>query len=225
MSVKDIIKNSVYESFVGNSGQSFTDICLVLVMACVIGVYIFGVYKFFTKSAFYSKDLNISIAGMTVVVAAIVIAMQANLLVSLGMVGALSIVRFRTAVKNPLDLFYLFWGISAGIICGVKLYVLVIVLCVIMTLLVYVLGIIPVNKAPAILVLKTKSSADISLIFEIIKANSNYLKENSYIIKNGEKEIIYEINTKDPGLIMDKIGAYEGVISVTWLTHTGEMRA
>ncbi len=106
MSVKDVIKNSVYESLGGGTTMSAKTVVLILLIACLMGVYIFLVYKLSSKTAFYSKDLNLTIAGMPVIVAAIMIAMQSNLLVSLGMVGALSIVRFRNALKNPQDIDY-----------------------------------------------------------------------------------------------------------------------
>jgi len=118
MSFKDVIKNSVYESLGGGTNLSARSILLLIAIAALVGLYIFAVYKLSSKSAFYSKDLNVTMAGMPIIVAAIMIAMQSNLLVSLGMVGALSIVRFRNAVKNPIDLLYLFWSISAGIIVG-----------------------------------------------------------------------------------------------------------
>ena len=95
MSIKDVIKNSVYESLGGGTNLSVKSILLLIAIAALVGVYIFTVYKLSSKSAFYSRDLNMTIAGMPVIVAAIMIAMQSNLLVSLGMVGALSIVRFR----------------------------------------------------------------------------------------------------------------------------------
>lgn len=140
MSVKDVIKSSVYESLAGGTGLHFGEVCFILVLSFIIGGYIFFVYKGFSKSAFYSKDLNVTLATICIVVAAIMVAMQSNLLVSLGMVGALSIVRFRTAVKNPMDLLYLFWSISVGIICGVGLYVLAACLCIIMTIAIFVCG-------------------------------------------------------------------------------------
>ena len=128
MSVKDVIKRSVYESLGGGTNLSALNVVLIIGIACLVGLYIFYVYKLTTKSAFYSKDLNVTMAGLPLIIAAIMIAMQSNLLVSLGMVGALSIVRFRNAVKNPLDLLYLFWSVSAGIIVGVGLYVLAFIL-------------------------------------------------------------------------------------------------
>ena len=225
MSIKDVIKNSVYENFVGETGLSFLSICLILFIACLVGLYIFGVYKYFSRSAFYSKDLNITLAGMVVVVAAVMIAMQANLLVSLGMVGALSIVRFRTAVKNPMDLLYLFWGISAGIICGVGLHLLVAVLCIVMTVLIFILGKIPNSKAPDLLVMRLKSGADLGEIFEEIKKKCGYAKENSIVVKNGEKEVIYEIQSKNPDVLLSVLETKEDIVSINWITHHGEMRS
>ena len=97
----------------------------------------------------------LAMAGLPLIVAVIMIAMQSNLLVSLGMVGALSIVRFRNAVKNPIDLLYLFWSISVGIIVGIGLYLLGIVLSILMTLLLLVLNIVPNGKTPELLVLRS----------------------------------------------------------------------
>lgn len=224
MSVKDVIKSSVYERFAGGTELSFWSVSLILVMALLVGFYIYLVYKNFCKSEFYSKDLNITIAGMAVVVAAIMIAMQSNLLVSLGMVGALSIVRFRTAVKNPMDLLYLFWSISAGIICGVGLYVLGIVLCIIMTVLIAVLGIIPNSKAPALLVIHSDMNMEIDQIDHALRAESKYLKQKSIIVKNNDKEWIFEISSKKPDATIQALQSVQGVRSINWLEHSGEFR-
>ena len=224
MSIKDVIKSGVYEKFVGQTGISFFGICAILLMACLIGVYIFFVYKNFTRSEFYSKDLNITIAGMTIVVAAIMIAMQSNLLVSLGMVGALSIVRFRTAVKNPMDLLYLFWAISGGIICGVGLYVLAAVLCIIMTITIFVLGKVPNSKAPAIVVIRTDLTVPITDLEKMVKENSKCCKEKSVVVKNGEREIIYEIRSASQDSLISRLEQNNGVHSINWLEHHGEMR-
>ena len=172
MSVKDVIKSSVYEALGGGTNLSTRMLFGILVVACMIGVYIFMVYKLSSKSAFYSKDLNITIAGLTVIVAAIMIAMQSSLIVSLGMVGALSIIRFRNAVKNPVDLLYLFWAVSAGIIVGVGLYILAIVLCIMMTMLMLILDKVPNAKAPDLLVLRgLDEKINYDTIYDIMKEN------------------------------------------------------
>lgn len=224
MSVKDVIKNSVYENFAGGTGLTFLEVVLVLIIACVVGVYIYMVYKTLTRSEFYSRDLNVTIAGMSVVVAAIMIAMQSNLLVSLGMVGALSIVRFRTAVKNPIDLLYLFWSISAGIICGVGLYILGLALCIMMTVLIYVLSIIPANKAPQLVVIRMNRDADAAAVEQAIRDNSKYHQAKSTMIRGGECELIYEVASKDANTLAKALSDVAGVTSVNLLEHKGEVR-
>lgn len=224
MSFKDIIKDSVINSFAGGTGLSFWGIFFVLLVSCLVGIYIFFVYKNFSKAEFYSKDLNITITGMVVIVAAIMVAMQANLLVSLGMVGALSIVRFRTAIKSPIDLLYLFWAISAGIICGVGLYVLGIVLCIIMTVMLYALNRIPNSKTEALLILRMNPDVSQDNLLTQIKKHAKFAKSTSIIVKNQECEIIYEIETMEKEELIKELSAIEGVRTINYVDHSGERR-
>lgn len=225
MSVKDVIKNSVYESLAGGgSGMSVGDILFILMLSCFIGIYIFIIYKTSSKSAFYSRDLNITLAGMAVIVAAIMIAMQSSLIVSLGMVGALSIVRFRNAVKNPMDLLYLFWSVSAGIICGVGLYMLAVLLCFIMTLMILILEMVPNIKASSLLVIRAHSKDfDWEGTKDIINKHSKYWKEKSRSIRNGETEVIIELKAKEEPLLKE-LGEIECIYQINYLTHDGEYR-
>jgi uncharacterized membrane protein YhiD involved in acid resistance len=225
MSVKDVIKNSVYESLGGGTTMSAKTVILILLIACLMGVYIFLVYKLSSKTAFYSKDLNLTIAGMPVIVAAIMIAMQSNLLVSLGMVGALSIVRFRNALKNPLDLLYLFWAISAGIITGVGLYVLALVLSFIMTLLLFLIDKIPSAKAPELLVLRgTDQDIDYTSLYDLIRSRCRYYKEKARSTKNNETELIIEIRTKEKNLLLQDLNKTSYFTQVNCISHDGELR-
>ena len=224
MSFRDIIKNRVLDHFSGASGFSIEEIFFILFLSCLIGGYIFLVYKHFTKKAFYSKDLNITLAGLPIIVAAVMIAMQANLLVSLGMVGALSIVRFRTAVKNPIDLLYLFWAISAGIVCGVNLYILAAALCMIITVMLWIVERIPGVKASALLIVRTSMTVDAAQISEIILRHSPKAKESSISIKNNEREIIFEVDAKNKDALIKEIESKQNVLAVNWLEHSGEMR-
>ncbi len=225
MSFKDVIKSSVYQSLGGGTDLSASAILWTLIAAGILGVYIFIVYKCSSKAAFYSKDINITIAGMPVVVAAIMIAMQSNLIVSLGMVGALSIVRFRTAVKNPLDLLYLFWSISAGIICGVGLKVFSILLCIIMTLFILILQMIPISKSPSVLILRSKDEdTDWAKIKESLRPYSTNLKEKSRNYQSGETEIIFELKLKNEEALIKELQKYDKLEQVSLLTHDGEYR-
>lgn len=225
MSVKDVIKNSVYQSLGGGTAMSVKTVILILAVACLIGVYIFMVYKLSGRSAFYSKDLNLTIAGMPVIVAAIMIAMQSNLLVSLGMVGALSIVRFRNALKNPLDLLYLFWAISAGIITGVGLYVLAFVLSLVMTFLLFFMDRIPGVKAPNLLVLRgMDQSIDYDSLYQMIRSHCGYYKEKARSFQNGETELIIEIRTKEKDALLQDIGETDYFTQINCISHDGELR-
>ena len=114
MSFIDEIRVSILQGF--ETDITTTKIIVTLLFSFIIGVIIYFIYKYKTKSSFYSKDFNVTLIGLPVITAAIVLSMQVNIVVSLGMVGALSIVRFRNAVKNQLDLLFLFWSISVGII-------------------------------------------------------------------------------------------------------------
>lgn len=225
MSVKDVIKNSVYESLGGGTGLPAVTIMFILAVACLIGIYIFMIYKLAGKSAFYSKDLNITLAGMTLLVAAIMIAMQSNLIVSLGMVGALSIVRFRNAVKNPMDILYLFWSVSAGIICGVGLHVLAIVLCIAMTVMLLILEAVPTFRASSLLIVRAASDCiDCEHIMQLVKMHSKYSKEKSRSIKNNETELIIELKTSSQEELLKELSKANNLMQINFLSHDGECR-
>lgn len=137
MSFKDIFKKSFLEGFAG-SEITLTTIIVALAVACALALYIFLTYRVVTRKTFYSKNFNISLAGITVITAALILTMQSSVVLSLGMVGALSIVRFRTAVKEPTDTAFLFWAIATGIICGAG-YVTIAVLATLLMGLLFVL--------------------------------------------------------------------------------------
>lgn len=225
MSVRDVIKNSVFESLGEGRNLTAKTVILILFFACLAGLYIFCVYKLLGKAAFYSKDLNLTICGMPVIVAAIMIAMQSNLLVSFGMVGALSIVRFRNALKNPLDLLYLFWAISVGIIVGVGLAMLAVILSAMMTLLLFTAGKIPNAKAPELLVLRgSLKKADYTALFNAIGKYCKYYREKARTVRNGETEIIIEIRAKEREALLQALGKMEFFTQIHCVAHDGECR-
>ncbi|MGV2805849.1 DUF4956 domain-containing protein, partial [Clostridium perfringens] len=118
----DIIKNSVMENFV--SDISIAKILITLSVSFVIGLFIYLLYKRVFSGVLYSKSVNVSLIGMTMITAVLIIAINSNLVLSLGMVGALSIVRSRTPIKDPTDLIFLFWAAVAGIVTGAGFYTL-----------------------------------------------------------------------------------------------------
>ena len=138
MTFKDIFKQSFLNGFSG--GIDTMTVLFGLGLACALGLYIFLIYRALTRKTFYSLNFNISLVAMSVITAAIILTIQSNLVISLGMVGALSIVRFRTAIKDPMDLVFLYWAIGVGIICGAGLSVICVALCLVMTLIVFLLS-------------------------------------------------------------------------------------
>lgn len=225
MSTKDVIKNSVLESLTGSTYLDVAAICGILIFAVVIGLYIYMVYRLSAKSAFYSKDLNITMAGMPIMIAGIMIAMQSNLLVSFGMVGALSIVRFRTAVKNPLDLLYLFWSVSAGIICGVNLKVLALLISVLMTAVILLLQMLPVMQAPMVLVLcGDAKEVDWDAVKKCVSKEAKTAKQKTESFRSGQVEMIYEVRLKANSQLMNELQLIKNLQGINLLAHDGEFR-
>ena len=111
------MKEKLINLLLASSQVSYKQMVFALFICCIIAAYIFVVYRVVTKTVFYSKTFNITMAIMSVITTGIILGMQSSLVISLGMVGALSIVRFRTAIKDPMDLLFLFWSIGEGIIC------------------------------------------------------------------------------------------------------------
>lgn len=225
MSTKDVIKSGILESLTAGTNLDASMILGILFFAALMGIYVYLVYRFSAKAAFYSQDLNITMAGMPIVVAAIMIAMQANLLVSLGMVGALSIVRFRTAVKNPLDLLFLFWTISTGIICGVNLKALALLLCAMMTVMVLALQVVPVMQAPAVLVIRSdQKDVDWEAVKQCVTEHTKAAKQKAESIRSGQTELIFEIRLKKDSKLMDELQKFDDLQGINLLSHDGEFR-
>ena len=164
----DAIKNYVGSS-VNYGDLSTAKIVITLLITFALAVYVFFVYRLVTKKAFYFKNFNISMAIISVVTAGIILAMQSSIVISLGMVGALSIVRFRTAVKDPLDLLFLFWSIGLGIICGAGFFKLAVILAVLVTVGILVLDMLPIQISPYLLIINAASIDQEEKILKVIK--------------------------------------------------------
>lgn len=223
MSYSDIIKKSVLEGF-SYADFSTTKMVVTLGLTFLIAVYIFFVYRFITRNTFYNKNFNITMAIISVVTAGIVIAMQSNFVISLGMVGALSIVRFRTAIKEPMDLLFLFWSIGTGIMCGAGLYELAIVIALVVTFGLLVLQLVPVMASPMLLVIKLNNIDKEETVLSTVKKSTQKYKIDSKSITNGRENLIMEIRVKDYSSLTNEISKIEGVVSVTLMHHEGEVK-
>ena len=223
MSFKDILKNSFLENYAQTQMDAKT-IIISMAVTCAIAVYIYCFYRIVTKKGFYSKSFNIALAALSIITAAIILTIQTSVVVSLGMVGALSIVRFRTAIKEPMDLVFLFWSISTGIICGARIYGLAIALALCITIIVLALDLIPQAKAPQILLLSYSAEGDTEdTIEKTIRESTGNCDEKSRTIVNGLVSLAYELRTSDGKELCKKLSSIDGITSVSLLKHDGEV--
>ena len=223
MNFSDIIKKSVVEGF-AYADLSTAKILTTLVVTFVIALYIFQVYRMVTKSAFYFKSFNVSMAVISMVTAGIILAMQSSIVISLGMVGALSIVRFRTAIKDPMDLLFLFWSIGTGIICGAGLYKVAVILAVMVTLGILVLDMLPVRISPYLLIINADSRKAEEAIQAVLKEAGSSFKMKSKNLTGDGMDLILEVRAKDEGKIVDQICELPGIRSCSLLAHDGDVK-
>ena len=220
MSVQDFIKKSILESGAFD-GASLTNIALGLVTAVLMGAVIYFIYSKFYVGVIYSRSFAITLVGMTVLTAMVTIAISTNIVISLGMVGALSIVRFRTAVKDPLDLLYLFWAITTGITAGAGMFLLVVITAAVM------IGMIVLfyNK-------QQKGRIYIAVIHYIgDEAGDNVVRAfgkmkyfvKSKTVRKGKTEMAVEVYCKDNDtFFLDKIRDLDDVEDATLIQYNGE---
>lgn len=222
MSFSDIFKKSFIEGFTTADINIYTA-ATALLITCCLAIYIFFIYRVITRKTFYSKTFNISIACIALITAGIIITIQSNIVVSLGMVGALSIVRFRTAVKDPLDLTFLFWSIAVGIICGVGLAEIAILLSLLLTIGILTLNNLPVAKAPLILVINSTSLDSEKEILDIVQKYSKHPIVKSRNMTKSTLDLIIELRTNTGDELIQNVLKHNSVESASLLSHDGEV--
>ena len=222
MGFKDVFKKSFLEGF---NGMDITTakIAATLFVTALLALYIFAIYRLVTRKVFYSKNFNIALAAMSLITAAIILAMQSNLVISLGMVGALSIVRFRTAIKDPMDLVFLFWSISIGIICGAGLYEVALVTSVAVTVFILVLDMIPVSRAPMMLVVNSSKMDDEQTVLDVVGKYAKSYKVKSRNLSKGRLDMVVELRVKDESGLVSEVAALAGMIGAALIAHDGEV--
>lgn len=222
MSFKDVLKKSFWEGM-ASTDITTKEIILVLLIAGLLGLYIYGIYRITTRKSFYSKSFNISLVVIALITAAIIVTIQSSVVISLGMVGALSIVRFRTAIKDPMDLIFLFWSISIGIICGAGLFKIAVLLSVAVSILILVLELIPVSKPPMILVINADKAEAEDEFIEVVRACTKHYKIKSRNMTKQGLDLVIELRIKDGGELVRNLGKIVSVQAVSLLSHNGEV--
>lgn len=195
-------------------------ILVSLLCAAVCGVIIYAVYKIFYRGAVYSENFALLIVLTTVVTAFIVITIGSNLVLSLGMVGALSIVRFRSAVKDPLDVGFLFWGIAVGITSGAGLYPFALIATAAISLLYILFTVLGRGRRTFVVVVKYEDSAEEALEKELSQIHYRLRGKARYKDHN---ELTADIKfSKKSEELLKNLTAIEGVTDTVMVEYTGE---
>ncbi len=220
MSFSDIFKKNFLENFTGTI--SIQMVIITLLFALVFSLIVFYVYKLTSKNTIYSKSFNVTMSLISIITAGVVLSMQANIVVSLGMVGALSIVRFRTAVKEPRDLLFLFWSISNGIIIGAGVYSLVFIMAIVLTIGLLVFDLLPSNKIPYLLVVNISDNNVYDKIVDTLIVNSVKYKVKSRNVTKGSTDVVFELSCKSLELLVDDLNKIKGITSYNLISQDGE---
>ncbi len=181
--MQNIIEN-ITNSFSSNAITTSV-IVAVLIMTLVLSVYEFIVYRFISHRSFYNKSFNISVAVLPFFISMIILCLQSNIVITLGTIGALAIIRFRTAVKDPVDMLYLLWSVFIGIICGCQLYEVGILTSIVVTIMLVVFEKISFGRKPYVLILRSEKDIEdeITDLFESKKISNRFKSRN--FTKNG----------------------------------------
>ena len=216
----DIFKSSFFENI---TSFSLIDTVIGLGFAFLLGLFIYYVYQKTFNGVMYSKSFGVSLLAMTLITTLVIIAVTSNVVLSLGMVGALSIVRFRTAIKEPLDIAFLFWSIAIGIVIGAGM----IPLAVFASLFIGVLMILFVNKKtsdnPYILVVScTNEQAEEQILGRVKEAVKKYVVKSKSVSRAGI-ELTLEIRLKDMTTkFINEISSIDGVTNAVLVSYNGD---
>ncbi|WP_313638678.1 DUF4956 domain-containing protein [Paenibacillus sp.] len=217
----DIIKNSVIDNFV--SDISISKMLITLGVAFLIGYFIYLLYKRVFSGVLYSKSFNVSLMGMTMITATVIIAINSNLVLSLGMVGALSIVRFRTPIKDPTDLIFLFWAAVAGIVTGAGFFTLAIVGSIIIGLILFLFIKHSSIETPYLLVINCDSDESEREVHNHITKSVKRYNVKQKTVSANNIELTLELRPDDKvGGFVNTVSDLKGVKNTPLISYSGD---
>lgn len=193
----------------------------VLLMVLVISVYEFIVYRFVSHRSFYNKAFNISIAVLPFFISTIILCLQSNLVITLGTIGALAIIRYRTAVKDPVDMLYILWSIHTGIVCGCRLYEVAVLTSLFVTVMLLILENLNFNRRPYILVLHSDKAAEDEITALLKECAPSYrIKSRNYT--GSGVDYALELTVKDPKALTEKLAGLSSVERFSLVRYDAE---
>ncbi|MDE7199171.1 MAG: DUF4956 domain-containing protein [Lachnospiraceae bacterium] len=222
MRLTEVLKQSFLEGY-GSVKIDFAAVVMCMVITVLVAMYIFMIYRMMNRNAFYNRNFNLALIALAVITAAIILTIQSNIVISLGMVGALSIVRFRTAVKDPMDLVFLFWSISVGIICGAGFAVVAVVASVVITVIILLCDKMPVGMAAVILLVNSTDYKTESRIMEVVERHCESCKVKARNLTKDKLNMAVEVKTGEGGKLVEELMDLESVTSASLVDHDGEV--
>ncbi|CAH0119450.1 hypothetical protein PAE9249_01953 [Paenibacillus sp. CECT 9249] len=219
LNFSDFLKKSVLQLEAFNK-VSWVDIFWGLLSSFLIGMFIYWVYKKCFRGVVYSHNYNITFVLMTMITTLIIMTISSNIVLSLGMVGALSIVRFRTAVKDPMDIVYMFWAISVGIANGAHIYPISVVGSLGVGIVIYWLSRRKVKDNPYLLILKYEESAQDEVLVRLRKLQ--YVLKSKTVNKHLTEMTVETRLRDDNTAFVNELSNITGVRDVMLVSYNGD---
>ena len=220
MTFNDIFKSSFLENV---NSISLLDMGVALVLAFLLGLFIFMIYKKTFSGVMYSSSFGVTLIALTMITTLVILAVTSNVVLSLGMVGALSIVRFRTAIKEPLDIAFLFWSIAVGIVLAAGIIPLAVIGSVVIGLVLLVFANKKSHVNPYIVVIRCADHASETNAMEFLKHQTQRCVVKSKTAKRGEVELNLEIRLKEDNTdFINDLAEMAGVDSAVLVSYNGD---
>ena len=220
MTFRDIFKSSFLDSI---TSVSITDMIIALVLAFALGMFIFLVYKKTFSGVMYSSSFGVTLIALTMITTVVILAVTSNVVLSLGMVGALSIVRFRAAIKEPLDIAFLFWSIAVGIVLAAGMIPLALIGSVVIGIILLLFVNRKSHTHPYIVVIRCDGKDAEKKATEFIKEKTERTIIRSKTVEKDEIEVNIEIRLKDDNTdFINELAEKEGVRSAVLVSYNVE---
>ena len=220
MSFSDIFKSSFLENV---TSVSLLDMALVLVLSFALGLFIFFVYKKTYAGVMYSSSFGVTLVALTMISTLVILAVTSNVVLSLGMVGALSIVRFRSAIKEPLDIAFLFWSLAAGIVLAAGMIPLAVFGSVIIGIIIMIFANRKETVAPYIVVIHCTGSDSEKRAFEYLSGKTKKCVVKSKTARKGSIEVNAEVRLADENTdFINELSELDGVESAVLVSYNGD---
>lgn len=220
MTFSDIFKSSFLTNV---TSVSLLDMALALILAFGVGLFVFFIYKKTYSGVMYSSSFGVTLIALTMITTLVILAVTSNVVLSLGMVGALSIVRFRTAIKEPMDIAFLFWSIAVGIVLGAGLIPLAVFGSVVIGIILLVFANHKDSSNPYIVVLSCEGNESEKAAAAYLAQQTNKCIVKSKTARKGSVELNMEVRLKDDNTdFINKLADLPGVQNAVLVSYNGD---